>query len=316
MSRADIPFNSMELARLDIFRGVGLESLEGYLEACRHVLLETGDLLLSPEQENLEIFGILDGALDVHLNDATTPPLVTLGPGACVGEMSIVDGQKPSAFVAASQDTRLLAVSHETLWAMCNTAPTIARNLLVMMAERVRAGNQIIADSEGILREYERNAMTDALTELNNRHWMEEMFRRKMTRCTHDDQPVCLIMLDIDRFKSYNDQYGHLAGDRALCHVAEILRTHVRPNDMVARYGGDEFTVLLPETDLNAALITAERVRRGIVRSSRELEEGRSISISLGVAETAENDSLETLLNKADFALYRAKLAGRDCVAQ
>ena len=304
------------LRGLDLFRGIDTAVLEGYLEACAVRRLDAGDILLSPEQDNRHLYALIDGAVDVRLTRHAEEPLVTLSAGACVGEMSFVDGERPSAFVVATGPCTVLEIPHETLWAMCNSAPLIARNLLALLAQRVRNSNRIILDGEGVLREVERNAMTDALTELNNRHWLEEMFPRKLDRCVRDGVPACLIMLDIDQFKPYNDRLGHLAGDRALCQVASVLRTQVRPNDMVARYGGDEFVIMLPETDLEAALTTAERIRRGISRASMMHPDRTRITVSLGVAQYSPDDTLKSLMNKADFALYRAKLAGRDCVAQ
>jgi CRP-like cAMP-binding protein len=222
-------------ANFAIFKDIGFESLQGHLEACRSRDLPAGEVLLDPARTNEEIYGILAGSLDVFLNSTQGAPLLNLQPGVTVGEMSIIEGKHPSAYVVAHEPSRVLVIPRDTLWALCNAVPLVARNLLVMMSERVRIGNQIISDNEGIMRQYERNAMTDALTELNNRHWLEDMFRRRMARCQRDGEPVCLIMPDIDHFKSYNARYGHLAGDRVLCHVAHVLRTHVRPDDLVAR---------------------------------------------------------------------------------
>lgn len=301
---------------MDLFRGVDLADLAPYLARCDTRALETTTVLLSPEEDSAHLFVVLEGTLEVRLEQRAEEPLVTLGAGACVGEMSFVDGERPSAFVVAVTRCTVLAIPHATLWEMVDTTPMLARNLLVLLAQRVRNSNRIILDGEGVLRQVERNAMTDALTELHNRHWLEEMFPRRLARCARDGQPVCLIMLDIDSFKPYNDTLGHLAGDRALCQVAAVLRAHMRPSDMVARYGGDEFVILLPGTPLDEALTIAERIRRAVPRAEMTHPDGRRITVSLGVAQRGAEDTLKSLMNKADFALYRAKVAGRDCVAQ
>ncbi|MBT8144245.1 MAG: GGDEF domain-containing protein, partial [Gammaproteobacteria bacterium] len=135
-------------------------------------------------------------------------------------------------------------------------------------------------------------------------------------------KPRCLVMIDVDGFKTYNNDHGHLVGDHALCCVADALRQHFRPTDLIARFGGDEFSVMLPETSFEDALKVAERVRNGVASSNpgivveEALGDDAPVTISLGVAEATEADSLESLIERADSALYRSKLRGRNCVSR
>src|SRR5207237_7577115 len=131
--------------------------------------------------------------------------------------------------------------------------------------------------------------------------------RRLEHRCS-------LLMADIDHFKEYNDAFGHLTGDEMLIKVARALRASTREVDCVVRYGGEEFVVLLPETDADAAVETAERIR---ARVATEGLAGGSITLSVGIAEfPTHGDSPESLIAAADGALYRAKREGRDRVVR
>ncbi len=143
------------------------------------------------------------------------------------------------------------------------------------------------------------------------------MFRRELRRCRIGDKPTCLIMVDVDGFKTYNNDFGHLVGDHALCCVADALRDYFRPTDLIARFGGDEFSVMLPDTTFENALVVAERVRSGVAASNTAEIEGAisPVTVSLGVAESDSADSLETLIERADAALYRSKLRGRNRVS-
>jgi diguanylate cyclase (GGDEF)-like protein len=143
------------------------------------------------------------------------------------------------------------------------------------------------------------------------------MFRRELERCQVSGVPLCLLMIDVDSFKSLNDRHGHLTGDNALRAVADVLREHLRPTDQIARFGGDEFAALLPEVPLADALRTAERVRVAVGARGCDDAGARShppMTVSIGVAQTTLSDSLESLIRRADAALYRAKLQGRNRV--
>ncbi len=300
------------LARIRLLNNVSPESVENYLERCGTRSLNAGDVLIEPRTRNDHVYVILSGRLRVHLELPDSPPLTVLDVGDCAGEMSIVEEREPSAFVVADSDAEVLLIDQETIWDMVNASHGFARNLLVILSERVRSDNEVIADSVVVMRQYERSATTDALTDLHNRHWLQDMFRRKMERCRTSGEPVCIFMLDVDGFKAFNDRHGHLKGDEILCEVADVLRSELRPTDMLARFGGDEFAVLLPGANLDDAMTTAERIR--YVMANHVYEAG--VTLSLGVAEMGEEDTLSDLIAKADEAMYRAKASGRNRVSK
>ena len=156
-----------------------------------------------------------------------------------------------------------------------------------------------------MLTRLEAVARTDDLTGLANRRAWEEQLPRELARSKREKRPVCAAMVDLDRFKEYNDEHGHQAGDRLLKEIASIWRHILRPTDVLARYGGEEFVVLLPNCELQRAVDVIERLR-GII------PEGESCSA--GVACWDGIEAAEQLVNRADDALYAAKREGRDRV--
>ena len=166
--------------------------------------------------------------------------------------------------------------------------------------------------------EVQRLATTDTLTEQFNRRRFFEIGELEMHRFRRFQNPLSAIMLDLDNFKEINDHYGHAVGDQVLYTIAQRCRVSIRQVDILGRYGGDEFAILLPSAELEEAFEIAERVRQAVTQSAVSTQFGNvSLSISLGVAQASPNmASLSTLLARADAALYQAKKNGRNQVVQ
>ena len=182
------------------------------------------------------------------------------------------------------------------------------------LRSRLKAGIRVLAMEH----HFERVAMVDGLTELPNRRGLDDTFSRQLTRTLREQQPVSLLMVDVDHFKRLNDTHGHLIGDDVLRRVARILRQGVRPQDLVARYGGEEFALLLPNIDAEAAVAIANRLRSAIANPDSE-EQSRHLpaaTVSIGVAFAQSSISLSELMSQSDAAMYRAKQGGRNRVSE
>ncbi|WAR43458.1 GGDEF domain-containing protein [Methylomonas rapida] len=161
-------------------------------------------------------------------------------------------------------------------------------------------------------------AYTDPLTQTHNRAGFNDMLAREIKRANRCEQHLSLIFVDIDHFKALNDEYGHDCGDMALAAVASKVKDSVRGSDVVFRYGGEEFVIMLIDTNLDAAAVIAERVRTCI--ESQTLAYGMevlNITASLGVSSLRGNENMESFIKRADTAMYKAKQTGRNrvCVA-
>jgi len=165
----------------------------------------------------------------------------------------------------------------------------------------------------------ENQSIRDGLTGLFNRHFMEMSLERELSRAARRKQTLAVFMLDLDHFKRFNDTFGHAAGDTALRSMAEVFRSSIRNEDIACRYGGEEFTIMMPDVPLSIALNRAETIRQAVanLRVPLDHETFADFSVSIGVAIYPEDgETADQLLRRADLALYRAKHSGRNQVAQ
>ncbi|TQV87209.1 GGDEF domain-containing response regulator [Aliikangiella coralliicola] len=155
-------------------------------------------------------------------------------------------------------------------------------------------------------------AMRDQLTGAYNRHYLVEDANRKVSEAQRFQSPLSLLMLDIDHFKVINDQYGHQTGDRVLKSVAKVIQKQCRQEDSVARFGGEEFVILMPHCDMDQAKEKAENIRQSLIKLRPfDIE----VTVSIGVAElSSKSEKFEALLSRADSAVYQAKENGRNNV--
>lgn len=167
---------------------------------------------------------------------------------------------------------------------------------------------------EELTRQLKRQATTDFLTGLGNRRSLSEHLAALQSQIRRTNEPLSLILFDLDNFKTINDEYGHDVGDNVLMVVGEVVKDLIRPYDLATRIGGEEFCIVLPRTHGAAAVTIAERLRLAFESSYVEpLPHGR-ITCSFGVVEAQPSERLQQLLSRADRALYQAKSAGRNIV--
>ncbi|BEV71334.1 hypothetical protein THUN1379_08160 [Paludibacterium sp. THUN1379] len=186
---------------------------------------------------------------------------------------------------------------------------------LVDKIEHVTALDRHAAQLESAKSTLERLSQTDPLTSLYNRRHFMDVLAQWLRRYAGDGQTFCMVYLDIDHFKAINDQHGHAIGDEVLIKVASLLQTQIRPGDLVARIGGEEFGLLLPETSIPQAVSAMERIRQALGAHTFDSSAGAlHITFSAGVSLVRPGDSTASLMQRADQALYQAKTQGRNRV--
>lgn len=237
-----------------------------------------------------------------HIRFYAGAPLVTPS-GVKLGTVCVID-QVPRRLDARAQQA-LAALSRQVVSLLELRHRTVE---LVRVTQALQAEHQQLLQLNQFLLD---ETTDDPLTGLKNRRGFDALLQKELARVHRLGLPMALLFIDVDQFKSFNDEFGHVAGDEALRQVATLVRTHARPYDHVARYGGEELTVILPDTDLPTSVAVAKRIRLAIQQANWPQ---RPVTVSMGVALAHNMAEGLTVLDRADKALYRAKHLGRNQV--
>lgn len=186
------------------------------------------------------------------------------------------------------------------------------RELEIEISKRKEA-EDALRDSE---RKYKELSITDELTQLHNSRHFQDSLTTEIERADRYKHPLSILMLDIDNFKQYNDRFGHLAGNKVLVSLGQVILDNIRRTDPAFRYGGEEFTVILPETKGDGAQMVAERIREKFASEtiSPESNEIKRNTVSIGVTQYRPDEDMAALINRVDLAMYAAKRQGKNRV--
>jgi len=188
---------------------------------------------------------------------------------------------------------------------------------LLLRLKRVLKERDLTKERIRMMEKLQKLAVTDGLTKLYNSRSFYSQLETEVDRFNRYKHPLALLLLDLDHFKDYNDTYGHLEGDKILVHFSQIIKSCLRANDTAYRYGGEEFTVILPETGGDEAGTVAQRIRAALEAERFTPVNGKKvkITISIGVTEYQPKEELSTFIQRADRAMYRSKQKGRNIVS-
>lgn len=297
--------NGATLGRVVLFRHVEFGPIQGIFDLSSTVKIKAGELLLREGERNSSLYILLSGRLSVHFPYAGKEEAVFfIEPGESVGEMSVLDEGPVSADVFAIEDSVLLKMDEDVVWALVQSSHAFACNLLMLLTSRLRRTNFRLTG---------RVMDIDVLTGLRRREWFQDLLTRYVRRASEDGQATSLILIDVDDFDAFVEKNGRLMGERVLYVTASTLKNNLRPSEIVARWGDSSFAVLLPMTPKETARTVAVRLHE-VLRQA--LSWVPAITISMGLADERENPSPLVLVAVAEDALKRAKLMGGGTVSE
>lgn len=323
MTRAEI---ATFLQRVYIFSKLSVGELALIADRFRVVSFEPGTVIFNEGDPGSEMFIVREGrvATLINLPGGQKKEIAEFTPGDFFGEMTVFENVPRSATCIATEASTLLSLGQQELLSLIDPFPEIVTSITYRMlsitTQRLRDTGEFLSELVRWGEGASRRAVTDEVTGVYNRRFLDEVIVDHFETSKTTGRPLSIIMVDLDYFRDINEQYGVETGDRTFQEVVGVIKDHLSDPDILARYGGDEFTVLLPGSRLEDACRIAERIRVGVERLDflKDMPgTKKGITISQGVASYPENArDLKTLREKADAALYAAKEGGRNRVAR
>lgn len=309
------------LAELTLLRSVPRELIRTLAEVAETRRFDSGDAIVKQGEPGDSLFLVVEGRVEVlarveHDGMATESVVANLYEGDAVGELSVLDGLPRSATCVAAVPTLCLRLERQALRVAMRQNWQIGEALLAVLAQRLRRADQLLAEHA-----------RDPLTGVNNRRALYEMYDREARRAqrnarrladlvaaalpNHEGEieqapPLAVLFCDVDKFKTVNDTYGHQTGDEVLMAVARAMVKCGRATDHVARYGGDEFVMILPEGGDSGAALVANRIR-DLFRDNPPGPVPFSVSIGTAVVDVVQPPTLDDLMAIADKEMYKDK---------
>jgi diguanylate cyclase (GGDEF)-like protein len=281
-----------------------------------------GEIVVQENTAGDAIHLICSGHMAVVKGDFRTPTILGFrGAGDIIGEMALLENGPRSASVIALTPIRLLSLSSDKFNQFLNENPAMGLNIMRVLSARLRQAGEERSQQKTSEKELSHQmvelreqAIRDPLTGLFNRRYLQETLEREFSRARRENLAISILIMDIDHFKQINDTFGHQAGDYILQKFGKLLQECVRLEDIVCRYGGDEFVVVMPNANVAAACERAEQIRITFHAQCISFEDHElHATLSLGTAAYPKHgSSAEEVLSNADQALYQAKQAGRN----
>ncbi len=290
---------------------------------CSFLTIHEQEILFEHGDQGNELYIIIEGMIQgtIVLPNGSVRNVAEIGPGDFVGEIALFDKVPRSATCIAIEKSVVLCITDNDFNDLINHYPQIANKIMYRMMnitiERFRDTSNFLADIVQWGENARKRTITDELTGIYNRRFLDDALVNALNQAKNMKAPFAIIMMDIDWFRKINDQVGHTIGDKIIKSIVEVYIKLLHQNDIIARFGGDEFTILLPDADITAANELAEVVRHKVTELNVAELKGTefSLSISQGIAAYPKNGSTITELKEAaDSALYKAKDAGRNRV--